>query len=199
MSASVRKPAATPCASDAFRHTMRQLASGITVVTHGAGERRTGLTATSVASLAAEPPSLIVCVNRSTSLFAGLGLGDPFGVSVLGAEHAEIADRFAGRSGFDGAERFAAGEWISTPDGVSLLADALASVVCETEDIIERHSQAILIGRVRHAKDRVGDSALLYWRGVYDRIGWSAEEVARVSGVTPRTPRCDGTIIRFSG
>ncbi len=183
-------------AVEGFRQAMRQLPSGVCVITHGSGEQRTGLTATSVSSLSAEPPTLIVCVNRSASLYARLGSGDLFGVNVLAAAHVEIADRFAGRLGLGGAERFGEGRWITTPDGVSLLADAIAAFECEAQDLIERHSHAILIGRVRLATHKNADGALLYWRGAYDCIGWSAEEVARASGLTPPTP--GGRVIRFS-
>ena len=186
MQATLRSIAPGPTVPDAFRRAMRQLASGISVVTHGAGEQRTGLTATSVSSLSAEPPTLIICVNRSASLYQQLGSGDLFGVSVLAAEHAEIADRFAGRSGLSRAERFREGRWISTHEGVSLLADAIAAFECQTEDIIERYSHAILIGRVRAATHKSADAALLYWRGAYDSIGWSAEEISRAIGVTPK-------------
>jgi flavin reductase (DIM6/NTAB) family NADH-FMN oxidoreductase RutF len=191
----VRAPAVAPSAADCFRQAMRQLASGVSVVTHGAGEFRNGLTATSVASLSAAPPSLIVCINRGSSLYAGLGAGDLVGVNVLAAHHAEIADRFAGRSGIKGVERFAEGRWIATPDGVSLLADAIAAFECEIEDIVERHSHAILIGRVRLACPKPAEGALLYWRGVYDRIGWSAEELSRATGVTPAQPAA--RVLRF--
>ena len=173
----------------AFRLAMRQLASGVCLVTHGEGESRTGLTATSVSSLSAEPPTLIVCVNRSASLYERLNRGDAFGVSVLGAQHAEYADRFAARTGLAGAERFRFGDWLETPSGVSVLADALATFECEAEDVIERHTHAILIGRVVVAAPRPNEGALLYWRGAYDRIGWSAEEVSRAIGVTPSARR----------
>ena len=162
---------------------MRQLASGVSIVTHGDGEQRTGFTATSVSSLSAEPPTLIVCVNRSASLYARLTRGDAFGVSVLGAQHAEFADQFASRKGLKGADRFRDGAWSTTPGGVSVLADAIAALECETEEIIERHTHAILIGRVTFAAPRSNEAALLYWRGGYDRIGWSAEEVSRAVGV----------------
>ncbi len=172
----------------AFRNAMRQLASGVCLVTHGTGAARTGLTATSVASLSVEPPTLIVCVNKSASLYAQLKRGDAFGVSVLGAQHGEFADRFASRTGFKGAERFAEGDWLQTPAGVSVLADALAAVECEAEEIIERHTHAVLVGRVLSAASRPADGALIYWRGGYDRIGWSAEE-ARVLGASLRDER----------
>ena len=115
--------------------------------------------------------------------------GDAFGVSVLGAQHAEFADRFASRTGLKGAERFAEGDWLETPAGVPVLADALACLACEAEEVIERHTHAILIGRVTQASPQPSDGALLYWRGDYDRIGWSAEEVARAIGAAPRDAR----------
>jgi len=173
----------------AFRLAMRQLASGVCLVTHGRGEARTGMTATSVSSLSADPPTLIVCVNKSASLYAQLKRGDSFGVSVLGAQHAEFADRFASRTGLKGAERFSEGDWLETQAGVPVLADALATFACEAEEVIERHTHAILIGRVTDASPQPSDGALLYWRGGYDRIGWSAEEVARAIGAAPRDLR----------
>jgi flavin reductase (DIM6/NTAB) family NADH-FMN oxidoreductase RutF len=180
---------ATPDLCAAFRLAMRQLASGVCLITHGAGEARVGLTATSVSSLSAEPPTLIVCVNRSASLYASLKRGDAFGVSVLGAQHAEFADRFAARTGLKGAGRFSEGAWLDTPNGVSVLADALALFECEAEEVIERHTHAIVVGRVTYAAPHPHEGALLYWRGVYDRIGWSAEEVARAIGAAPREGR----------
>ena len=176
---------------ESFRLAMRQLASGVSVVTPGAGEDRTGFTTTSVSSLSADPATLVVCVNRSASLYAQLSIGDLFGVSVLNAQHTEIADRFAGRAGVSGPERFHGGRWTTTSDGVSLLADAIAVFACEAEDVIERHSHAILIGRVRLARPMPAGGALLPWRGGYDRIGWSDEELSRAIGLSPApTLRC---------
>jgi flavin reductase (DIM6/NTAB) family NADH-FMN oxidoreductase RutF len=174
--------AVSPAAQD-FKLAMRQLASGVCVITHGSGAQRTGFTATSVTSLSSEPPTLIVCVNRAASLYAQLASGDLFGVNVLGAHHCEIADRFAGRAGLAGADRFREGRWSTFADGVSILDDALAAFVCETDEVIVRHTHAILIGRVRLARPQAQGGALLYWRGTYDQIGWSDEEVSRAVGL----------------
>ena len=183
------KPSATSDLPASFRLAMRELASGVCLITHGEGEARVGLTATSVSSLSVDPPTLIVCVNRAASLYARLKRGDAFGVSVLGAQHGEYADRFAARTGVNGAERFLEGAWIETPAGVSVLADALALFECETEEAIERHTHAIVVGRVTFAAPRPHEGALLYWRGAYDRIGWSAEELSRVIGAVPCNSR----------
>ncbi len=176
-------PASAPV--DAFKSAMRRLANGVSLVTHGVGDARVGMTATSVSSLSAEPPTLIVCVNRSASLYASLNPGAAFGVSVLAAGQSEYADRFAGRSGLAGAARFEEGRWRRLPSGVSALADAAAIFECEVEDLVERHTHAIVIGRVRAAYSGTQAGALLYWRGNYEQLGWSEEEISRAIGLTP--------------
>jgi len=101
---------------------------------------------------------------------------------VLGADHREFAERFAGRTGEEGAERFREGRWRIAPNGAPLLGDALAAFACEVEEIVERNTHAIVIGRVKHAAAASGGGALLYWRGVYDQVGWSDDELARATG-----------------
>ena len=63
------------------------------------------------------------------------------------------------------------------------LVGALAALDCEVEDLIERHSHAIVIGRVREIRLGSNDAALLYWRGDYERLGWMAEEATTALGL----------------
>ena len=51
-----------------FRLAMRKLASTVTVLTTREADEHHGMAATAVTSLSTEPPSLLVCVNRSASL-----------------------------------------------------------------------------------------------------------------------------------
>jgi flavin reductase (DIM6/NTAB) family NADH-FMN oxidoreductase RutF len=171
--------------SDNFRAGMRKLACGVSLITVGVGVERRGMTATAVSSFSADPPTLIVCVNRGASMYPGLVRGAAFGVSVLAAGGQEIADRFAGRTGVNGADRFDEGRWRIAPSGVSLFADSAAAFECEVEELIERHSHAIVIGHVKRIATQGGDGALVYWQGDYDRLGWSADEVARAIGLNP--------------
>ena len=53
------------------------------------------------------------------------------------------------------------------------------------EDVIERHTHAIVIGRVKRVASRKQGGALVYWRGAYNSLGWSDEEISRAIGVTP--------------
>ena len=53
-----------------FRAVMRRLAGGVTIITAGRDEDITGMTVTSLTSLSASPPRLLVSVNRQASSFA---------------------------------------------------------------------------------------------------------------------------------
>jgi flavin reductase (DIM6/NTAB) family NADH-FMN oxidoreductase RutF len=164
---------------------MRHLPSGVCVVTFGQGDARTGMTATSVSSLSVEPPTMLVTVNRASSSYAALARSRAFGVNVLASEHQDVANRFAGRGGEQGLERYAERRWLTLNSGVWLLSDAVAVFDCEIEEIIERHTHAIVIGRVNGLVAPGGPSALVYWRGAYDQLGWSNEEISRAIGLTP--------------
>ena len=164
---------------------MRHLPNGVCVVTFGRGDARTGMTATSVSSLSVEPPTILVSVNRASSSYAELARSRAFGVNVLASEHQDVADRFAGRGGEQGLERYAERRWFTLNSGVWLLSDAVAAFDCEVEEIIERHTHAIVIGRITGLVASGGPSALVYWRGGYDQLGWSNEEISRAIGLSP--------------
>jgi flavin reductase (DIM6/NTAB) family NADH-FMN oxidoreductase RutF len=175
--------APTPCAyvsPDQFRQGMRLLPGAVSVVTAQDGARRAGITATSVCSLSAEPPTLLVCVNRSSSSWPAFARARRFAINVLAADQGELADCFAGRTGASGDERFTTGLWSQSEP---VLSDALAAFLCDVEDRIERHSHAILIGSVTGVRIGRGSSALLYWRGCYESLGWTAQEVENAIGL----------------
>ncbi len=153
-----------------FRAAMRRLAGGVSIITAGRGEDITGMTVTSVSSLSIDPPTLIVCINRNSSSWPLIVRHRIFGVNILGAGQIEIAERFAGKDGVKGAERFAGAQWITRVSGAPLLVDALAAIDCEVEDIVERHSHAIVIGRVLDIRASSDKGALGYWQGRYVAI-----------------------------
>ncbi|CAN5230646.1 flavin reductase family protein [soil metagenome] len=181
----------TMMAADNFRTAMRSLASGVSVITVGRGNDLSGMTVTSVSSLSVEPPSLIVSVNRQSSSWPLLQQHGVFGINILSADHVEVAERFSGVGNLKGAERFAGTEWISLASGVPLLAGALAVFDCEVEHIVERHSHAIVIGRVLDLRVSPGKPALTYWQGQYIALGQNADaaRLANVGLPAARAPR----------
>src|SRR6187200_2725097 len=79
---------------DAFRLAMRHVAATVYAVTTGHGGNRFGILATAVSSLSFDPPSLLVCVNRTASLHGPLASAETFCVNVLGLGNRDVAEHF---------------------------------------------------------------------------------------------------------
>jgi flavin reductase (DIM6/NTAB) family NADH-FMN oxidoreductase RutF len=174
-------------ASD-FRNAMRQLTGGVSVVTAGRGRDISGMTVTSVSSLSVDPPALIVSINRESSSWPLVKRYGFFGVNILTSDQLDIAERFTGKGGLKGVDRFAGARWLTRASGVPLLADALAAIDCEVEDIVERHSHAIIIGRVLDVTVSPRTAALAYWQGQYVAIDRD-EDALRLAEVSVPVPR----------
>jgi flavin reductase (DIM6/NTAB) family NADH-FMN oxidoreductase RutF len=174
-----------------FRGAMRQLTGGVSVITAGRGKDISGMTVTSVSSLSVDPPTLIVSINRNASSWPLVQRYGCFGVNILTSDQIEIAERFSGKDGLKGAERFAGAEWTTRTSGVPLLVGALAAIDCEVEEIIERHSHAIVIGRVLDLQLSARTAALAYWQGQYVAIDRDEDAIrlAEVSVPAPRAAR----------
>jgi flavin reductase (DIM6/NTAB) family NADH-FMN oxidoreductase RutF len=171
-----------------FRGAMRHLAGGVSVITVGRGRDITGMTVTSVSSLSVDPPTLIVSINRESSSWPLLKRHGFFGVNILTADQFDVAERFTGKGGLKGAARFAGAQWTTRASGVPLLVGALAAIDCEVEDIVERHSHAIVIGRVLDIQVSTRTAALAYWQGQYVAIDQN-EDAIRLAEVSVPAPR----------
>ena len=181
----------TEVTSGDFRKAMRQLTGGVSVVTAGRGRDISGMTVTSVSSLSVDPPALIVSINRESSSWPLLKRYGFFGVNILTSDQIDIAERFTGKGGLKGADRFAGAGWMTRASGVPLLVGALAAIDCEVEDIVERHSHAIVIGRVLDVAVSARTAALAYWQGRYVAIDQDedAAKLAEVSVPVRKTGR----------
>jgi flavin reductase (DIM6/NTAB) family NADH-FMN oxidoreductase RutF len=174
-----------------FRNAMRQLTGGVSVITAGRGRDISGMTVTSVSSLSVDPPALIVSINREASSWPLVKRYGFFGVNILNADQVDIAERFTGKGGLKGADRFIGGQWTTGPSGVPLLAGALAAIDCEVEETVERHSHAIVIGRVLDVMVSPRTAALAYWQGQYVAIDRDEDSLrlAEVSVPKPHATR----------
>lgn len=150
-----------------FTNAMRALVGNCSVLTvgEGEGEDRSGLVVTSAISLSSEPPLLLACVNRNSSSWPLLEKHRRFGWSSLGAAHQGVAERFSGFGGVKGAARYEGAEWDSAVTGALLLKGAPAAFDCEVEELIDRATHSIVIGRVRAVRTNEGAGALIYWNG----------------------------------
>jgi len=157
-----------------FRSVMRRLAGGVVVITAGRGDDITGMTVTSLTSLSAAPPRLLVNINRQASAFALIARHRQFGVNILGSDQQALAEHFS-KGRLTGRERFEGTAWTYGASGVPLLSHSLATVECPVEEIIERHSHGIIVGRLSSLELSHRLSGLTYWNGQYIQIDHEAD------------------------
>lgn len=148
-----------------FKAAMRRLTSAVTIVSTQDGETRWGMTATAVTSLSADPPSVLVCINRSASIRAHLRPQANLCVNLLSIEHAALSRAFSG--GVAPERRFDLGNWGDADDGVPYLRDATASLFCEVDQLIEYGSHSVAVGRVYSVRLGPNATSLVYRDGQF--------------------------------
>lgn len=160
------RPLRRPAVNDAeFRSAMSGLASSVHVVTARRGDERVGRTATSVLSLSAQPPAILVSidiVSRLADLIAKTGC---FSLAMLSTGQEAIADAFAGH--VEPADRFGIGQWGSWPSGQPYLQGAVTALDCEVIGAMETGTHVLFAGAITEAETSTGASPLLWHRHGY--------------------------------
>ena len=151
-------------ADEVFRDAMAGLCSGVAVVTaRRADGRPCGLVATSVASFSVAPPSVLVSIGHGSRCHAALVQCEHFGVHLLRADQARIADVFASRA----EDKFAGLEWEWDGD-VPTIAAALAYLRCRRSALFELYDHSLLVGDVTSGHVTPGEPLVYMGR----RMGW---------------------------
>ena len=127
-----------------LKEAMRLTVGGVSVVTAGIGEERTGLTATSATSLSLSPPTMLVCLNATSSTLRAIEASGVFALNILAGRHETLARRFADPA--LASQRFAQGEWSALETGAPALSDALAVIDCRLERLVPHATHVMLIG-----------------------------------------------------
>ena len=147
-----------------FKQAMRRLASTVTIIsTSDADGNRHGMTATAVNSIAADPPSLLICVNHSASIHTPLTQRGRFCVNVLTTQHEELVAAFSGK--LKGDARFEVGEWRNESCGMPYLHDAQCNLFCDVDTVVPYGTHSIVIGRVSAVLVGEGVRPLVYADG----------------------------------
>jgi flavin reductase (DIM6/NTAB) family NADH-FMN oxidoreductase RutF len=149
---------------EGFKQAMRSVASTVNVISICAGGESMGITATATSSLALDPPSLLVCINRAASLYSSMESVSHFGVNVLHRDQEHIARMFADRQ--QHALRFTSG-WRIDSEQPPRLADAQASILCRRIDHHQFGTHSIFIGVVEDVVVREDVDPLIYLNGHY--------------------------------
>jgi flavin reductase (DIM6/NTAB) family NADH-FMN oxidoreductase RutF len=155
---------------DEYRRMMRLYPAAVTIITTGAAPNRTGLTATAVMSLSADPVRIVCAVNRSAYTYAKIVENKAFAVNTLAHHHVALATAFSGQTAQYGEARFAHDDWVTLESGAPVLKDAVMSMDCELVMQIDAGSHALLVGQVVAGMRAPERPPLIYvdghWAGV---------------------------------
>ncbi|MDX6329275.1 MAG: hypothetical protein QOI83_1658 [Streptomycetaceae bacterium] len=152
--------------SAVFRSVFRRHAAGVAVIT-AAGAQPVGFTATSLSSVAADPPLLSFGISTGSSSWPTLADAPFVGVHLLGEHQEELAATFA-RSGADRFGRSTA--WRRGPHGVPLLDDVSAWLVGRVVARIPAGDHRIVVAQAI-AGDPLGPGRpLLYHEGAFNAL-----------------------------
>jgi flavin reductase (NADH) len=152
-----------------FREAMAHLPAAVNILTTDGPGGRCGITVSAVCSVTDDPPTVLVCVNRSSAshdIFSG---NRRVCVNVLGGRHEELAMHFAGATKVPMVERFAWDIW-DPEEPVPVLRDALVNIVGTIRDRKSMGSHSVMFVEVESVRVRTGDSSLVYFNRRFHRL-----------------------------
>jgi flavin reductase (DIM6/NTAB) family NADH-FMN oxidoreductase RutF len=150
-----------------FWRALGQRAIGSTVVTARSAEGPAGFLGLSATHVSADPPLMLVSIDKRTSALPTVLAAGHFAVNFLPSDARATGDLFAGKGALKGAARFEAEVWTALTTGAPVLASALGAMDCRLEETIEHHGIAIVIGRVVDVLIADGGRPLVHFRGGY--------------------------------
>jgi flavin reductase (DIM6/NTAB) family NADH-FMN oxidoreductase RutF len=153
--------------AQAFRHAMRHVSTGVTVVTSLKDGEPRGITVNAFASVSLEPPSLLICINREARSYLFISTSRVFCVNVLAGEQRELAEHFSGKVR---DRQFAEIVYSIDVTGAQVLDGAIAHFDCQVAREFLFASHSILIGHVLSCSARPG-SPLGYFNGGFHDFG----------------------------
>jgi len=158
----------------ALRMTMRQWVTGVTIVTsavksgapdssgvNGMVSGMGGMTVSSFTSVALEPPTVLVCLNKETFTHDLVARSGVYAISMLGADQEALSNRFAGGEP-NMAERFAGLELSYADTGSPLLPGALAWLDCVVRESLNTGTHTIYVAEVVYAHVNPDAAPLVY-------------------------------------
>lgn len=162
---------------DTYREAMSSMAAAVNVITSDGVGGAAGCTVSAVCSVTDEPPTLLVCINRSSGNNQIIRDNGKLCVNVLSSEQVEVANRFATK-GLSAAERLAAFKWSVLETGAPALEGAVCSIDCEIASMEEVGTHTVFFCAVKAVRKQAGADGLIYFGRGFHRIPASASQSA---------------------
>ncbi|KPB70301.1 NADH-dependent FMN reductase RutF [Pseudomonas cannabina] len=152
----------------AFRDAMSSLAAAVNIITTDGPGGRAGFTATAVCSVTDHPPTLLVCINRSASVYDTFIGNGTLCVNTLDNSQQALSNLFGGKT--TQQERFAAGQWLSGVTGSPILDGAKLAIDCQMTRSVSVGTHDILFCEVVDIRHQSETEALVYFGRRYHSL-----------------------------
>jgi flavin reductase (DIM6/NTAB) family NADH-FMN oxidoreductase RutF len=151
---------------DEFRAVLSRFPSGVTVVTtKGADGSDQGMTVSAFCSLSLDPPLVLICIEKTASVYPALTVSPGFAVNILSARQEQIARRFS----IIDIDRFEGVGFTRSSNGYAVLDDVLGVLECRRLAMHDGGDHTIILGEVEATRVESG-APLLYYRGGYAQL-----------------------------
>jgi flavin reductase (DIM6/NTAB) family NADH-FMN oxidoreductase RutF len=162
----------------AFRQTLGQFATGVTVVTTKVEGTIRAMTVNSFTGLSLDPPMVLFCVGKATKTGQIIHGTTGFAVNILRQEQQDLSTYFAGGWTQQVPPDFTFVDW----DGGPRLAGCAAALGCAIAAIHEGGDHWIVTGRVLVMYRANTAAPLIFHGGRYANLGATFEAEILVSG-----------------
>lgn len=152
-----------------FVAQMRRVPGPVAIICSADGTERSGLAATAWNSVCADPPMLLVCVNRSASAHRLIAATGAFSVNLLDVADTETVAIFSNQRGLAGSERFVDGDWEDGAIGQPMLKRGIVTFECLVEAHHQHGTHSVFIGLIHSMRARGDGNPLLYMDGAYSQ------------------------------
>ena len=145
--------------SQEFKIAMRKYAYSVSIISNTSNEGiNNAITISSFTSISLDPPSILVCINKSSSILKTLLVDSFFCINLLNEKQKEIAELCANPNRAD--ERFDNNKWKKS--NPPKLLGALAHLTCCADKVIEYGTHSIVIGIVKKSTTSKHQNNLMY-------------------------------------
>lgn len=166
----IDSPATSAAALDQneFRAGMSRLGAAVNIITTNGPAGTAGFTASAVCSVTDTPPTLLVCLNRSASIYQTFAGNGTLCVNTLRPGHEELSRLFGGQTPVD--KRFAAANWTLSDAGSLILEGAAVAFDCRIAKTTDVGSHTVFFCEVVTTTLNEEADGLIYFDRTYHRV-----------------------------
>lgn len=155
-------PSVTAVDSKAYRSGMARLPAGVNIITSTGPDGWCGFTASAVCSVTDDPPTLLVCMNRTSQSYESIRSSGVLCVNTVSTAHEELSMRFAG-SVKEMEQRFAGADWTVLSTGAPVLVGANVAFDCRIVSEVKIGTHDALFCEVVAVRESDASAGLVYF------------------------------------